>query len=172
MLNARALRAKNWEAVCMVCGNRFKYPDFDCPAQPGRHVVDMREYYHLGAGHIQAMRDRRDFSPTLNLVADIEVRDKITGQITKLEGLLVHFQHGKYQSTDPLEQYHLDMHPAVMTGSEGLTAWEKMYMTQDQQLAKAQQQLADVQRQIREGNALLDLTKQNKQREKDAAAVR
>jgi hypothetical protein len=164
MLNVRGLKAKNWEAHCIVCGKKFNYASgFECEAQPGRHVVDQKEYYHVGAGHIQSIRDRRMFAPSLNLVSDIEVRDKVTGVITRLEGLIVHFQpSGKYQTSDPMEQYHLDMHPAVMQGAEGRDAWDKMFLTQDQQLAKAQGKLADIQKEIRDNNALLELTKTQK----------
>jgi hypothetical protein len=173
-MNPKALKARSWEAHCDVCGKSFRYQDgFECEAQPGRHVVAPKYYYHLGAGHIQDARERRKFTPTLNLVADLEVRDKVTGMITRIEGLLVHFREsGRYETTDPLEQYHLDMHPAVMSGQDGLIAWEKMYLTQDQQLAKAQAQLADVQKQIRESNALLTLTRNNKEKERDGMAVR
>ena len=173
MINERALKAKNWEAVCLVCGKRFKYSDgFDCDAQPGKHVIQNKEYYHLGAGHIQSIRDRRIFTPALNLKSDIEIRDKVTGMITRIEGLIVHFREGgRYESSDPEEQYYLDMHPGVVSGSEGLAAWEKMYLTQDQQLQKGQAQLADLQKQIRENNALLERVKTQKG-EKDAASVR
>jgi len=93
----------------------------------------------------------------------LEIRDKVTGQVTRIEGLIVHFKEGgKYETSDPLEQYHLDLHPAVMYGQAGREAWDKMYLTPDQQLSKAQGQLADIQKQIRENNALLNLTKDNK----------
>lgn len=173
-LRTRALKAQQWRARCLVCGKEFSYADgFDCEAQPGKHSVEPKEYYHLGAGHIQAIRDRRMWSPTLNLKADIEVRDKITGQITRVEGVLVHFNPGgKYETGNPEEQYYLDMHPGVMFGREGLEAWEKMYYTPEQQLNKAQAQLADTQRQIRESNALLDRIKTQKGEKQDAVAVR
>lgn len=171
MINTRALKARDWKTTCIVCGKTFGFADgFECESQPGRHVVAPKEYYHLGAGHIQSIRDRRGWSPSLNLVSDIEVRDKVTGNITRIEGLIVRFRDGKYESTDPMEQYHLDMHPAVMSGQDGLAAWEKMYLTPDQQTAKAQAQLADLQKQIRESNALLDRVKQKGER--DVAAVR
>lgn len=170
-MNAKALKAKEWRAVCVVCGQKFGYADgFECQAQPGRHTVESKEYYHLGAGHIQSMRDRRIFTPMLNLCADIEVRDKVTGQITRIEGLIVHFREGgRYETSDPKEQYHLDMHPAVCSGLEGKEAWDRMYLTPEQQLHKAQGQLSDIQKQIRENNALLDLQKQKRG---DGASVR
>lgn len=172
MLNERAIKAKNWKKTCIVCGHTFTYGDgFECSAQPGRHVVDSKEYFHLGAAHIQSIRDRRGWTPTLNLVSDLEVRDKVTGMITRVEGLIVHFNPGgKYETSDPLEQYHLDMHPSVFSGPEGREAWDKMYLTQEQLTAKAQGQLADLQKQIRESNALLDRVKT--QKEKDVASVR
>jgi hypothetical protein len=150
----------------------FSYADgFECQAQPGRHTVDMKEYFHLGAGHIQSIRDRRIFTPMLNLVADIEVRDKVTGVVSRMEGMMVQFKEGgKYETTDPKEQYHLDMHPSVFSGQEGREAWDKIYLTPDQQLQKAQGALADIQKQIKENNALLDLTKKSKER--DAMGVR
>lgn len=172
-MNLKALKAKEWRGQCVVCGKTFSYKDgFECDAQPGRHIVDNREYFHLGGGHIQSARDRRMFTPMLNLVADLEVRDKVTGQITRLEGLIVHFKEGgRYETTDPLEQYHLDMHPSVFSGQEGKDAWDKVYLTPDQQLQKAQAQLADVQKQIRENNALLNFTKE-KQSERNGMGVR
>jgi hypothetical protein len=173
-MDIRVNKIRDWQARCVVCGETFAFKDgFECTAQPGRHTVDPKEYYHLGAGHIQSIRERRRFTPMLNLAADKEVRDKVTGEITRLEGLVVHFREGgKYETTDPLEQYHLDMHPAVMTGLAGREAWDKMYLTQEQQLNKAQGQLADIQKQIRESNVLLDLTKGKKAGEKDGMAVR
>jgi hypothetical protein len=172
MLNVRGIKAKNWEAVCIMCGKKFKYADgFECEAQPGRHSVEPKEYFHLGAGHIQSKRDRDQFTPSVNLVSDIEIRDKVTGQVTRIEGLIVHFRaRGRYETSDPLEQYHLDLHPAVRSGTEGLEAWEKMFYSPEQQTAKAQAKLAELQKEIRESNALLDLTKQKK--EKDVVGVR
>jgi len=163
-MDVRGIKARQWEGRCIICGKTFKYADgFECDAQPGRHTLDPKEYFHLGAGHIQSIRDRRIFSPSLNLVSDLEIRDKVTGQITRIEGLIVHFKEGgKYETSDPLEQYHLDLHPAVLFGQAGREAWDKMYLTPDQQLNKAQAQLADIQKQIRENNALLNLTKDNK----------
>lgn len=170
-MDFRALKARDWKATCEVCGKTFSYKDgFDCLSQPGRHSVEPKDYYHLGAGHIQSIRDRRMFAPTLNLRSDMEVRDKVTGQITRLEGVLVHFREsGQYSTSDPQEQYYLDMHPAVVSGREGREAWEKVYFTQQQQLDKANQQLAAVQKEIRENNALLNLQKKGKE---DAAQVR
>jgi hypothetical protein len=174
MINERALKAKNWKATCIVCGKTFTFENgFECQSQPGRHVIENKEYYHLGAGHIQSLRDRRMFTPTLNLCSDIEVRDKVTGQISRIEGVLVHFREGgKYETSDPQEQYYLDMHPGVMTGQEGRDAWDRMYLTPEQQTAKARGELADVQKQIRESNALLSQVKAQKGADKDAAAVR
>lgn len=172
-MNNRLFKARDWQRTCLACGKTFKYADgFDCPAQPGRHTVDPVEYYHLGAGHIQDTRDRRKFTPMLNLVGEKEVRDKVTGEITRIEGLIVQFHEGgRYESSDPLEQYHLDMHPALMTGQEGRDAWDKMYLTREQQLQKAQVTLSDLQKQIRDNNALLELTK-SKKGERDGVGVR
>lgn len=165
----------DWKRTCLACGKTFNYGDgWDCSAQPGHHTVDAKTYYHLGAGHIQSIRDRRMFAPALNLVADREIRDKVTGEITRIEGVLVHFKEGgQYETSDPEQQYHLDMHPAVLCGEAGREAWDKMYLTPAQQLDKAQTQLADIQKQIRENNVLLDLTKSKKgEREKDGVGVR
>lgn len=172
-MNNRLFKARDWQRTCLACGKTFHYADgFECTAQPGRHTVDVVEYYHLGAGHIQSIRDRRQFTPMLNLVGEKEVRDKVTGEITRLDGLIVQFHEGgRYGTSDPLEQYHLDMHPAVLSGQAGKEAWDKMYLTQDQQLVKAQTTLADLQKQIRESNALLDLTKKQKG-DRDGVGVR
>jgi hypothetical protein len=163
-MDAKAMKAKTWRGHCLVCDRDFSFAEgFECSAQPGRHTVEPKTYYHLGAGHIQPTRARRQFTPTLNLQGGVEVRDKVTGEITRTETIIVHFaESGLYETRDPLEQYHLDLHHAVMSGNEGREAWEKMYLTNEQQLSKAQGQLADVQRQVREQNALLDLAKSRK----------
>ena len=173
-MNPKALKAKDWRGHCIVCGQEFSYADgFECPSQPGRHTVDPKEYYHLGGGHIQSLRDRRIFTPMLNLQGGIEVRDKVTGEITRMEGLMVQFKEGgKYETNDPLEQYHLDMHPAVFSGEEGREAWDKVYLTPEQQLQKAQGQLAEVQKRVREENALLNITKRYKEGEKNGVDMR
>lgn len=163
-MNVKQMKAKEWRGHCIMCGQTFAYADgFECDVQPGHHTLEPKEYYHLGGGHIQSLRDRRMFTPMLNLAADIEVRDKVTGQITRLEGLMVTFKEGgKYETTDSEEQYYLDLHPAVFSGQEGRDQWDKVYLTPEQQMHKAQNQLADLQRQIRDSNALLDLTKAQK----------
>ena len=157
-MDARIERAMSWKAHCLVCDEDFTYKDgFECKAQPGRHTIESETYYHLGAGHIQDIRERRKFAPALNLKANLEVRDKVTGQITQTEGIIVHFNPGGiYTTQNPEEQYYLAQHMGVTTGDEGRDAWDKMYLTPQQQLDKANTRLSDVQRRIREGNALLE----------------
>jgi hypothetical protein len=76
---------------------------------------------------------------------------------------MVHFKEsGLYETTDPQEQYYLDQHAGVLQGDEGKAEWDKMYLTPQQQLDKSNQKLADVQRQIKEQNALLDTVKERK----------
>lgn len=172
-MDLKAIKARDWKAYCIVCGREFDFKDgFECLSQPGHHTVDLKIYYHLGAGHIQSIRDRRLFSPMLNLHANREVRDKVTGEIANVAGVVVWFKEsGLYETTDPEEQYYLDQHASVMTGEEGRQEWEKMYLTPQQQLAKAQQKLADTQRQVREQNALLDAAKAVRTEKKNALAM-
>jgi len=172
-MDLKAIKARDWRARCLICGAHFGYADgFECPSQPGHHTVEMKTYYHLGAGHIQSVRDRRGFKVALNLKADREVRDKITGEITGISGLIVHTKEsGIYETSDPEEQYYLDFHSSVMTGEEGKVEWDKMYLTPQQQLEKAQAKLADTQRQVREQNALLLETKARANKEKNALPV-
>lgn len=157
-----------------MCGQTFSYGDgFECSVQPGRHTVDSKTYYHLGGVNIQSMRDRRQFQVLLNLQADIEVRDKVTGVITRLEGMTVQFNPGgQFETTDPLQQYHLDMHPSVFSGEQGFEAWKKVYYTPEQQLHEAEARLASLHKEIRENSAVLELTKQHKQGERNGMDVR
>ncbi len=178
-MDPRLNLAKTWRGKCTVCDKAFSFADgFECPDQPGRHTLPSKTYYHLGAGHIQNQRERRLFAPILNLKADQEVRDKVTGQIARVDGVIVSFKEsGLYETTDCQEQYHLDQHAAVLSGEEGKDSWEKMYLTQTQQLDKAQSRLADTQRQIRENNALLTAVRSRQptplEKEKpDAVAMR
>jgi hypothetical protein len=166
-----ATNARDWTGTCTVCKQTFQYPDFECKRQPGTHSLPPKTYYHLGAGHIQDMKERRLWAPMLNLKPDIEVRDKVTGVITRQEGVIVAFgPSGVHTTVDPEEQYFLDMKPGILTGDEGLAAWEKMYLTSEQQLRKSQSTLAEIQRQIKEGNILLDEVKRTKT--DNAVAVR
>jgi hypothetical protein len=161
-MDVQARNQRDWSATCEICGQTFRYPDFECSKQPGHHSLPTKTYYHLGGGHIQSIRDRNMFTPMLNLKADRDIRDS-TGVIAHQDGLIVHFlPRGLYETSDPEEQYFLDHKNGVAQGPEGLKEWEKMYLTTDQQLTKAKAQLEETQRQIREGNALLDSVKEQK----------
>jgi hypothetical protein len=161
-MDVQANNQRDWRATCEACGQIFAYPDFECSKKPGHHLVPLKTYYHLGGGHIQNIRDRNLFTPMLNLKADRDIRDS-TGTISHQDGLIITFRpRGLYETTDPEEQYFLDHKVGVAQGPEGLAAWEKMYLTTEQQLTKAKTQLEETQRQIREGNALLDSVKDQK----------
>lgn len=163
-MDVKARNSREWRATCEVCGAEFAYPDFECPKQPGHHTIEAKKYYHLGGGHIQSVRDRQLFAPMLNMVADAEVLDKKTGLTHHQDGLVITFNpRGLYETSDPEEQYHLDHKIGVAQGPEGLAEWEKMYLTTDQQLSKTKGELAEMQRQLREGNALLDSVKHQTQ---------
>jgi hypothetical protein len=163
----------DWTAICETCGNAFSYPDFDCPKQPGKHTVVGKKYYHLGGAHIQNERERRLFQLSLNLKPDLEVRDKVTGMITREPGVLITLDPGgTYETNDPEEQYYLDHKLGMHFGESGKQAWDKVYLTKDQQLTKANAELDDTRRQIRENNILLEDVKKSKTGAANAVGVR
>jgi hypothetical protein len=163
--------ARDWTSTCEVCGVTFSYPDFDCAKQPGNHTVAAKTYYHLGGGHIDNVKERRLFAPIVVLQPDSEMLDK-NGLITRFPAIVVHFRDsGIYETSKPDEQYYLDEKNGVKSGTAGREAWEKMYLTPEQQVTKNQSRLDEIQRQIREGNALLENVKRAKG-QGDAVAVR
>lgn len=158
---------------CLVCHEVVAYDDhkedsgFNCPKQPGKHTLDSKTYYSLGARHVQNPRDRRLFAPLIVLRPAYELRDPITGRITMTKALHVQFiQGGTYTTSDAEEQYYLDRKQGLLQGDEGLRAWQKVYLTPEQQVKLAKDEVAELEsraRQLREGNALLDQVKRAKQ---------
>jgi hypothetical protein len=158
------------ELKCTVCNKVVEYPKFDCTAQPGRHTVEEKTYYHLGGQHVQSIRDRGLFAPLVILQAAYDRVDPDTQEPYRTEAVQVQFNNGNYSTTDSREQWFLDRRKDILQGPEGLEAWQKIYLTPEKQKRIAEDKLGALNRQIKEANDLLAATKAQKQQPAGARA--
>jgi hypothetical protein len=141
--------------TCLTCKQGFDYPDWKCARQPGNHNIPEKTYYHLGGGHIQNVRDRRMFAPRIVLNPGFESLSK-TGDNVTVDRLEIEFNAGGiYTTSEPSEQYFLDKKPGIVSGDEGLAAWQKMYLTQEQRNGILKAEAEDLERRVKESNDLL-----------------
>jgi hypothetical protein len=144
--------------VCLVCGQQPEYREdgsgWKCSKQPGKHKMAQRTFYDLGGAHIQNLRDRRMWAPTVWLVPAEEIPSN-NGKMISRPGLVAQFEQGGTLTTDdPEMQYHLDRVGAI-SGDAGLKRWREVYLTPEQRLNVAKDELADIERKIQSGNSLL-----------------
>lgn len=144
---------------CLICKQKFEYPDFGCTKQPGNHVVAEKQYFHPGGKTVQSVRDRYFFGPHIVLVPGITRLDNATGNFQRIAAVEVDFVRGRFSTTNPEEQYYLDRKPGLCDEA----TWENIYLTAEQQVTIAKGKLEDIQRQIKEGNSLLDQVKAKQQ---------
>lgn len=154
--------SKPEEPTCTVCHKEFGYPDFTCSGQPGNHQLPSKTYYHPGGKHIQDLRDRRRFSPTLILRPACESFHD-GQQEAGSNQLAVTFKDGKYTTSDAQLQYYLDREAEVKSGDAGETMWRSIYLTDQQQANLAKNELAALQSQLRQMKESKDLLEQVKQ---------
>jgi hypothetical protein len=116
-------------------------------------------YYHPGARDIQDQRDRRRFSPDVVLIPGYDYIDPQSGKMTLTRRLHAQFYDGKFETSDPEQQFYLDQKGDIQSGDEGLQMWRSIYLTTDQNLGIQKAELENVTRQLREGNTLLEQLK-------------
>jgi hypothetical protein len=151
---------------CTVCNAEVEYPKFGpCHKQPGNHTVEPKTYVHGGSSHIQNVRDRRRFSPTVYLKADTEAIG-LNGERIQTPALFVEFADARYTTTNPEQQWYLENSASkslpIFWGDKGEEVWRKNQLSVEQQHTLATAELANTQRQIKEANALLEQTKNQK----------
>lgn len=167
--------------ICLDCKAEVDYDGEDvfysgfgpCKRHPGKHRVECKTYYHSGARDIQDQRDRRKFSPQINLVPSYPKQDPKTGLTVNTRGLMVQFGDGKLDTEDPEVQFYLDRNPEVGYGEAGLRMWRDIYLNEKQQTDVAKAELVDLEvknRKLREENALLEQVKGNTRAGKVASA--
>ena len=153
--------AENWKAKCIACGKDVTYPDWKCPKLPGHHKVAEKVYFHLGGGHIQNPRERRGWSPQIILRAGTEATDTRTGEKYLVPTIRVIFAGQQVTTQDPEIQFYLETKNdnSIVWGDEGLKAWQKNYLTQEQQSEMARAELEGLHKQIADQNTLLEQTR-------------
>lgn len=167
-----------WKKQCVLCKAEVVYDGTDvnfsgfgpCKSRPGKHVVECKTYYHPGARDIQDQRDRRKFAPMMFLKPSYPKVDPKTGLTVNTQGLMVQFGDGKLETDDPEVQFYLDQNPGIASGEAGLAMWREIYLNEHQQTEIAKAELADVQRQIRESQTLLEQVQKNAKSGKPASA--
>lgn len=166
---------------CIDCGVDVEYDGDDvhfggfgpCKKRPGKHRVESVVYYHSGARDIQDQRDRRKFSPQINLIPSYPRQDPKTGLTVNTRGLMIQFGDGKYETEDPEVQFYLERNAEVAWGDGGLQMWREIYLNERQQtdIMKAErEELQAGNRKLREDNALLEQVKANVKGGKAASA--
>jgi hypothetical protein len=146
-----------WKGKCQVCGEDVSYPKWKCSKRPGNHRMEEKVYFHLGGSHLQNWRERRGWSPLVILKAGQEVQDPRTGTKLLEPTIQAMFSSQQLCTDDPEIQYYIETKGdhCIVWGPEGRKAWERIYLTPDQQKDLANAELAGINRQITEQNELL-----------------
>ena len=155
---------ENWKEQCTACGKEVTYASgFKCAAKPGNHRLQNVTFYHTGGRDLQHPFDRRNWSPTL-IYPRADVFNERTGKSIPQPPLEIHFQQtGKLDSDDAEVIFNLQTNSqAVGWGRDGRQTWEKIYLTPESRKNLAEQELARVNAQLQEQNALLEQTKRQK----------
>lgn len=144
--------------VCLICKEEPFYSEdgkgWKCSKAPGKHKMPPITFYDLGASHVQNIRDRRMYAPTIWLVPAEETVGN-NGKFLTKPGVVAQFEQGGTLTTDDPElQFHL-FRKGSLHGPEGLKRWREVYLTPEQRLNVAKDELAAVERKIQEGNSLL-----------------
>lgn len=153
--------AENWKKKCVVCGEEVTYPNWKCKKIPGHHKIAEETYFHLGGSHLQHPRERRGWSPQVILKAGQEITDPRTGAKMLEPTIRVIFAQQQMTTQDPEIQFYLETKNdnVIVWGAEGLKAWQKIYLTQEQQSEMAKAELEGIHKQIADSNALLEQTR-------------
>jgi ABC-type Fe3+-citrate transport system substrate-binding protein len=148
---------ENWKATCLVCKKEIQYGEWKCDKLPGSHKVQEKTYFHLGGSHLQNWRERRGWSPQVILRAGYGITDPRTGAQTLEPTVRVYFSNQQLTTEDPQIQFLVETKNdmTIAWGEEGHKSWQKIYLTQDQQKDLANSELENLNKQIRESNALL-----------------
>lgn len=159
-----ATEVKEEIQTCTVCGREISYADgFQCTDQPGPCQLPYKQYYTLGARHIQDRKERRKFA--LFLILRPAGESWVNGQqIVNSPQIAAQFHDSKFGTTDAELQWYLDREKEVLSGPAGEAAWKEMALTPEQQATAAQQELVALQakiRSMREDSSLLDQVKQS-----------
>ncbi len=146
--------------ACKNCGQIAKYPNWKCSGAPGNHKIEAKEYYDLAGSTVHPKTNRRAFAPSYVLRAERDYFDQAQQRTIPGGHLQVKFAMGRYRTDDAEEIFYLDKIPNLKTGAEGLSAWTSIYLTEEQQKAKATEELERVHRELREANSALEKARQ------------
>lgn len=155
---------------CLNCGKNVEFDGDDqefngfgpCPKKYGKHVVESRLYFSPGARDVADVRDRKYFAPTIVLVPAYEKEHN--GKRIQTRGLTVQFPNGKFETSDPEAQYFLEQKKDIAWGEGGLKMWQDIYLTPEGKNIAKDSENADLKRQLKEANTLLEQMKANTKR--------
>lgn len=152
------MKPQDWSDKCTACGKKLTVKaGWDCEATGGRHIVEEKEFYHLGGKDVAEVRQRRLFAPLLVCKPPKERVDPHTGERIPVDGCMVQFeQSGIFRTDDPEKQFYLLTKYGMPWGPEGRKLWNAVYLTDSQQKTVLADELAEINRQIKERNSVLD----------------
>lgn len=148
---------------CEQCGTEVKAPDFEC-ITGGNHIVKSKTYYMDDAPSDPGARAPGTFIPLglplrdsqtqiLNLVPS----KKVTRghEVHEQMGRNVTFKRGIYETSDPEEQFYLELRQGK--GLVSYERWSEVYLTPQQKSDMKRASLeAELKRLETERNSLLD----------------
>lgn len=155
-------QAEDFKKTCLVCKKEVTFPNWKCERLPGHHKVAEVVFFHLGGGHIQNPRERRNWSPQVILKAGTEATDTRTGEKYLVPTIRVVFSGQQVVTQDPEIQFYLETKNdnSIAWGDEGRKNWDRIYLTPEQQSEIARKELDKIHREIEDGNNLLAQTRQ------------
>lgn len=145
---------------CLECDKDFKAGSWDCGATGQNHVIALKKYFMADAPTIvqyDAEHNRRPYidmksarTIVLNMPPERRVQDG--DEIRIIPGGSIEFIRGRFETTNPELQFHLDRKQGLCTEER----WNEVYLNDDEKMQIRQMQLdADRGRLESERNELL-----------------
>jgi hypothetical protein len=151
--------------TCTECKKEFGVGEWTCADGVTHHIVPPREYLrddapsdpgHPQSGGMDSLRDGR--TRVCNIPPDRQV--VVNGEVHLQPGGYVEFIRGRFSTTDPEVQHHLN----IKGGWCSEERWRQVWMSQAQQLRLREDELNAKERRLEnERNELLSKVKDQKQ---------
>ena len=111
--------------TCTACEKEFLAGEWNCPVGVN-HVVEVKEYFIL-----DAPADHNDRIHSRNLICNVipEKQETRGNDIIRVPGVHAEFVRGKFATSDPQMQMHLNKRKNILSGPAGEKAWEGNYLT-------------------------------------------
>lgn len=143
---------------CLECERDFKAGDWDCNATGQSHIVTSKAYFMDDAPTVPEWRDGQPYinkAAARTLVLNIPPEKKVQDgdEVIRIPGGSVEFIRGRFDTSNPELQFHLDRKPGLCTYER----WKEVYWTDNEKLYEKQMELKAAQNRLQsERNELLE----------------